>query len=146
MSERTGWDRGLSVRADGKGLVGHAGVVLLRRLADRSGLTQALAGVFPQGGVGWRDRAVVLVHLAISIALGTRSVLEAEHLALHQVRLTGPGASDSTVHRTLETLDHQPGRLAHHARRRYLRLDPTWPWTSAFTLAWTRITDLAAVT
>ncbi len=43
-------------------------------------------------------------------------------------------------------LYHQPGRLAHHARRRYLRLDPTWPWTSAFTLAWTRITDLAAVT
>ncbi|NED11871.1 transposase [Streptomyces sp. SID9124] len=43
-------------------------------------------------------------------------------------------------------LYHQPGRLTHHARRRYLRLDPTWPWTSAFTLAWTRITDLAAVT
>lgn len=38
MSERKGWDRGLSVTADGKGLVGHAGVVLLRRLADRVGL------------------------------------------------------------------------------------------------------------
>ncbi|WP_406497077.1 transposase [Streptomyces sp. NBC_00846] len=43
-------------------------------------------------------------------------------------------------------LYHQPGHLAHHARRRYLRLDPTWPWTSAFTLAWNRITDLTAVT
>ena len=127
MSERTGWDRGLSVRADGKGLVGHAGV-LLRRLADRSGLTQALAGVFPQGGVGWRDRVVVLVHLAISIALGARSVLEAEHLALHQVRLTGPGASDSTVHRTLETLDAE--RLAAIARARAKVRRVVWSWLS----------------
>lgn len=40
VSERTGWDRGLSVTADGKGLVGHAGAVLLRKLADRTGLTR----------------------------------------------------------------------------------------------------------
>lgn len=96
MSERTGWDRGLVVGADGKGLVGHAGVVLLRRLADRSGLTEALAGVFPAGGPGWRDRAVVFVQLAISIALGARSVAEAEQLALHHERMTGPGVPDST--------------------------------------------------
>ncbi len=31
--ERTGWDRQLSVVADGKRLVGHAGAVLLRRNA-----------------------------------------------------------------------------------------------------------------
>ncbi|SCE54693.1 hypothetical protein GA0115245_14826, partial [Streptomyces sp. di188] len=31
--------------ADGKGLVGQAGAVLLRKLADRTGLTAALAGV-----------------------------------------------------------------------------------------------------
>ncbi|WP_461092195.1 hypothetical protein [Streptomyces incanus] len=47
MSERTGWDRRLSVAADGKGLVGQAGAVLLRRLADRVGLTRGLAGVLP---------------------------------------------------------------------------------------------------
>ncbi|MEU5269780.1 hypothetical protein [Streptomyces hygroscopicus] len=63
-------DRGLRVGADGKGLIGHAEVVLLRRLADRPGLTQLLAGVFPSGGPGWRDRAVVFVHLALSITLG----------------------------------------------------------------------------
>ncbi|MER5214232.1 hypothetical protein ABT063_27585 [Streptomyces sp. NPDC002838] len=58
MSERTGWDRRLVVEADGKGLLGHAGAVLLRKLADRVGLTSAPAAVMPQGsGVGWRERA-----------------------------------------------------------------------------------------
>jgi hypothetical protein len=33
------WDHGLKVTADGNGLVGHAGAVLLRVLADRTGLT-----------------------------------------------------------------------------------------------------------
>ncbi|MFD6325261.1 hypothetical protein ACFWOL_20845, partial [Streptomyces sp. NPDC058442] len=64
MVESTGWDRRLSVAADGKRLIGHAGAVLLRRCADRTGLTQALATVLPSSTVaGWRDRAAVLVHL-----------------------------------------------------------------------------------
>ncbi|MFG3002286.1 IS1380 family transposase [Streptomyces sp. NPDC048340] len=114
------------MRADGKGLVGHAGVVLLRRLADRVGLTEALAGVFPAGGPGWRDRAVVFVQLAISIALGARSVLEAEQLALHHERLTGPMVSDSTVHRTLDLLDGD--RLAAIARVRAKVRRVVWSW------------------
>ncbi|MGR8007501.1 IS1380 family transposase [Streptomyces hypolithicus] len=126
MSERTGWDRGLVVGADGKGLVGHAGVVLLRRLADRSGLTEALAGVFPGGGPGWRDRAVVFVQLAISIALGARSVAEAEQLALHHERMTGPGVSDSTVYRTLDLCDAD--RLAAIARARARVRRMVWSW------------------
>ncbi|MGW9132927.1 hypothetical protein [Streptomyces sp. NPDC055681] len=36
----------------------------------------------------------------------------------------------------------QPARLARHARRRHLRLDPTWPWTATFVLAWDRLTAL----
>lgn len=71
MSERTGWDRGLSVTADGKGLVGHAGAVLLRKLADGIALTRGLAGVLPTStGAGWRERAAVLVEPAVTIALG----------------------------------------------------------------------------
>ncbi|WP_327242968.1 hypothetical protein [Streptomyces sp. NBC_01320] len=42
MSERTGWGHRLRVVADGKGLVGHAGAVLLHQVADRVGLTAAL--------------------------------------------------------------------------------------------------------
>lgn len=106
MSERTGWDRGLSVTADGKGLVGHAGVVLLRRLADRVGLTDALAGVLPSGTTSsWRDRATALVGLVVAIALGATNLLEAEQLQLHHSPLFGPAVSDSTLHRLLSTTD-----------------------------------------
>ncbi len=43
-------------------------------------------------------------------------------------------------------LYHLPARLAHHARRRYLRIEPTWPWASAFTTSWRRLTQLPAAT
>jgi hypothetical protein len=33
VKKRTGWDRGLKVEASGKGLVGHAGAVLLHHAA-----------------------------------------------------------------------------------------------------------------
>ncbi|MGW4750283.1 IS1380 family transposase [Streptomyces sp. NPDC004290] len=106
MVESTGWDRRLSVVADGKRLVGHAGVVLLRRCADRTGLTGALARVLPSSTVaGWRDRAGVLVHLAVAIVLGAANLSEAEQLQLHHRPLFGRAASDSTARRTLAALD-----------------------------------------
>ena len=71
----TGWDRRLSVVADGKRLIGHAGAVLPRRCADRAGLTQALANVLPSStAAGWRERASVLVHLAVAIVLGAANL------------------------------------------------------------------------
>jgi Transposase DDE domain group 1 len=104
--ERTGWDRRLSVVADGKRLIGHAGAVLLRRCADRTGLTDALAGVLPSNTVaGWRDRAGVLVHLVIAIVLGAANLSEAEQLQLHHGPLFGSAASDSTARRMLAALD-----------------------------------------
>lgn len=138
MIESTAWSRGLSVRADGKGLVGHAGAVLLRRLADRTGLITALTSVFPSGGAGWRDRAVVFVQLAISIALGARSVLEAEQLSFHQQRVFGPAASDSTMHRMLAAFDEDMFVSLSRARARVRRVVWTllalrpggFPWMS----------------
>ncbi|MDP4501073.1 hypothetical protein [Nonomuraea turcica] len=95
MSERTGWDRRLSVTADGKGLVGHAGAVLLHKIADRVGLTEALGGLWPGGqSTTWRDRAHVLLSLATAIVCGARSVLEAERLQAHQAALFGVVPSD----------------------------------------------------
>jgi hypothetical protein len=38
----TGWSHGLEVTGGGTGVVSHAGLVLLRQLADRTGLTAAL--------------------------------------------------------------------------------------------------------
>jgi hypothetical protein len=43
-------------------------------------------------------------------------------------------------------LYHLPARLTAHARRRTLHLDRTWPWATAFTIAWRRATELPART
>ncbi|WP_327247881.1 IS1380 family transposase [Streptomyces sp. NBC_01320] len=102
----SGWDRRLVVRADDRNLVGHAGIVLLRKVADRVGLTIALTRALPQGvGPGWRDRGMALVQLACAIALGARNVLEAEQLQHHWRMLFPHPVSDSTLWRTLETID-----------------------------------------
>lgn len=94
--------------ADGKGLIGHAGAVLLRRLADRTGLTAALAAVLPAGtGTGWRDRAAVVVQLAVAIVLGAVNLSDAEQLQAHHQGLFGPAVSDSTTRRTLQAMDEE---------------------------------------
>jgi hypothetical protein len=43
----TAWSRGLEVTGGGTGVVSHAGLVLLRQLADRTGLTAGLSAVLP---------------------------------------------------------------------------------------------------
>ena len=43
----TGWSRDLEVSGGGQGVVSHAGLVLLRHLSDKTGLT---------GGCRWRWR------------------------------------------------------------------------------------------
>jgi hypothetical protein len=106
LVQRIGWDCGLDVTADGKGLVGHAGVVLLRRLADRIGLTGELAKALPASSSSdWLDRSVVLVQLVIAIALGAKNLSNAERLALHHGPLDLSGGSDSTMRRLLAELD-----------------------------------------
>lgn len=117
--KRIGWDQGLDVAADGKGLVGHAGVVLLRRLADRVGLTAELAKALPVSvGRGWLDRSTVLVQLAIAIALGAQNLSDAERLALHHRPLGLSGGSDSTIRRLLAGLDAAAYRRLARARAR----------------------------
>jgi hypothetical protein len=46
----TRWDHGLKVTGEGQGLVGHAGAVLLRKLADQAGLTAALGSALARKG------------------------------------------------------------------------------------------------
>jgi hypothetical protein len=57
------------VTTDGTGVVGHAGVALLRELADRVGLTGALGWRGPQGRRRHPD-AAVLRDLAVMLADG----------------------------------------------------------------------------
>ena len=111
-----GWDHALTVTADGNGLVGHAGGILLRKLADRCGLTAALgaalrrAGKFPQAG-----RGVALVSMAVAIALGATSMAGIALLA-HQALVFGQPPSDTTIRRTLELADGKTLRKAAKAR------------------------------
>ncbi|WP_267906120.1 IS1380 family transposase [Streptomyces broussonetiae] len=120
--ERTGWGRQLSVTADGRGLVGHAGAVLLHRVADRVGLTVALQRLWPAGGSAtWRNRAHVLLGLASAIVLGATNLSEAEQLQAHHQAILGPAGSDSTAHRLLAGMDERElGRIA-RARARVRR-------------------------
>lgn len=103
MRKRSGRDRGLKVEASGNGLVGHAGAVL-HRAADRVGLVAALRGGL-RASPWMLDRANVLVGLVVGIALGTRSVRQAELLPRHHAVLLGAGASDSTLWRAFGEID-----------------------------------------
>ena len=97
-----GWDRALKVTADGKGLVGHAGAVLLRKAADQTGLTSQLsAAVRRKGSSPLLDRGLVLVSLAVAIALGAASMSDIALLA-HLSPVLGAAPSGSTARRALD--------------------------------------------
>jgi hypothetical protein len=105
VSKDTGWAARLQVAVGGKGLVGHAGAVLLRQCADRTGLTGALNQVLPRGsGPGWWDRGTVLVCLATAIVLGATSMSDISLLA-HQALVFADPPSEATVRRALAELD-----------------------------------------
>ena len=75
---------GLKVTGEGKGLVGHAGAVLLRKLADQAGLTAALGSALARAGkFPLVDRGIALVSMAVAIALGATSMSDIALLAHH---------------------------------------------------------------
>src|SRR6478672_9657754 len=75
--EDTSWDHGLEVTADGNGLVGHAGGILPRKLADQCGLTAALeAALTLKGRKPQLSRGMVLVSTAIAIAMGATAMAD----------------------------------------------------------------------
>jgi hypothetical protein len=111
----------VEVTTDGTGVVGHAGAVLLRELADRVGLT---------GALGWRDpqgrrhpEAAVLRDLAVMLADGGDCLSDLAVLC-DQPELFGPVASTPTAWRVLERVASDPDGLARlraaraHARAR----------------------------
>ena len=68
----TGWSPGLEVIGGGRGVVSHAGLVLLRHLADKTGLTSGLS------------RAPRAWHRHFPPSRGPRGPEEAPDLAHHQ--------------------------------------------------------------
>jgi hypothetical protein len=112
----TPWDHGLRVTAEDGALVGHAGAVLLRKLADQAGLTGALGPALARAGkFPLIDRGIALVSLAVAIVLGATSLSDIALLA-HQEPVFGNAPSDTTVRRTLELAD--PRTLDKIARAR----------------------------
>jgi hypothetical protein len=60
-----GCDHALKVTSDGKGLVGHAGAIPLRKAADQAGLTaQFSAALRKKGATPLLDPGIVLVSIA----------------------------------------------------------------------------------
>jgi DDE family transposase len=100
--QHNGWDHALKVTADGAGLVGHAGAVLLRKAADQAGLAgQLSAALKKQGTSALLDRGIVLVSLAVAIALGATSMSDIAVLA-HLAPVLGNAPSGPTVRRALD--------------------------------------------
>jgi hypothetical protein len=129
MAKDTRWDRTLSVAADADGLVGHAGAVLLRKLADQCGLTPALGAALGRTGkFPLIDRGMALVSMAVAIALGATSMSDIAVLT-HQEPVLGAAPSDTTGRRTLELAD--PATLDKIARARARVRAHVWQLISA---------------
>ena len=96
----TAWANGLEVTGGGTGIVSHAGLGLLRRLADKTGLTGGLSQALSSGRVLRHDRGRVLADIACAIADGARAVSDFRVLA-DQGEAFGQVASVPTAYRTL---------------------------------------------
>ena len=70
----TGWSRGLEVSGGGRGVVSHAGLVLLRHLADKTGLAGGLSRALATPRFLVHDRGRVTADLACAIADGARVI------------------------------------------------------------------------
>ena len=115
--QHNGWDHALQVTADGKGLVGHAGAILLRKAADQAGLTAGLSAALRKKSTSpLLDRGIVLVSMAAAIALGATSMSDIALLA-HLAPLLGTAPSGPTVRRALD-LAGTPAMLDRIARAR----------------------------
>ena len=87
------WSSGLSVTADGTGVVAHAGSVAVRLLADRVGLTGGLSTALSRRSfLPVHDRGRVLVDLAVLLADGGEAIADIDVLR-HQRQVLGPVAS-----------------------------------------------------
>jgi hypothetical protein len=115
------WDHALEVTAGGNGLAGHAGGILLRKLADQCGLTAALDGARTlKGASPLLSRGMVLASAAIAIALGATAIADIAVLGQLGPAL-GTAPSASTVRRVLDLASDQVLTRIARARARIRR-------------------------
>jgi Transposase DDE domain group 1 len=96
----TGWSGGLVVTGGGTGVVSHAGLALLRHLADKTGLTGGLSAALATPRILVHDRGRVVADLACAIADGARVISDFRVMS-DQCELFGLVASVPTAWRTL---------------------------------------------
>ena len=102
--KRTSWSQGLSVTADGRGVVPLAGSVGVRLLADRVGLTDRLSVALTRRGfLPGHDRGQVWVDVATMLAAGGEAIADIDTLRHHD-DLLGAVASPATVWRALDEI------------------------------------------
>jgi hypothetical protein len=99
----TGWSRGLEVSGGGQGVVSHAGLVLLRHLADKTGLAGGLSRALASPRLLVHDRGRVLADLACAIGDGARVISDFRVMA-DQRELFGLVASVPVAWRTLDEI------------------------------------------
>jgi hypothetical protein len=135
----TGWLKGLRVTADGTGIVSHAGVALIRALADNTGLTARLSQALASRRLLVHDRGRVMADLACAIADGAEVISDFRVIG-DQKELFGLVASVPTAWRTLDEIarggERALGKItaAVNAARRQA-------WTAAATLPGIRVAD-----
>jgi len=105
----TGWLKGLEVTGGGTGVVSHAGLALLRALADNTGLTGGLSEALAMDRVLVHDRGRVLADLACAIADGAE-VISDFRVVGDQRELFGLVASVPTCWRALNEVAAGGGR------------------------------------
>ena len=99
----TGWSKSLEVTADGEGIVSHAGLAVLRLLADKTGLTGGLSRALASPRMLVHDRGRVTADLACAIADGSEVISDFRVLT-DQKELFGLVASVPTTWRTLDEI------------------------------------------
>ena len=99
----TGWSKGLQVSGGGRGVVSHAGLALLRHLADKTGLTGGWSRALASPRLLIHDRGRVVADLACAIADGARVISDFRVMG-DQRELFGPVASVPTAWRTLKEI------------------------------------------
>jgi len=111
--KRGGRDVKVEVRADGEGLVSHAGAGLLAETADRLGLTSALDRVLGplRERVSRHSPGRMVRDLAVMLADGGDALCDLGAVR-DQGALFGPVASDATAYRLIERIAADPDALA----------------------------------
>src|SRR6267154_967902 len=98
-----GWSRVLEGTGGGEGVVSHAGLALLRHLADKTGLSGGLSRALASPRILVHDRGRVLADLACAIADGARVISDFRVMS-DQRELFGLVASVPTAWRTLKEI------------------------------------------